>query len=428
MNGHDYALLLWIIVAWPVLLAMPLVNIRLPKPLYLAIMPAVLVVMVPVGTTHVLPWVFFGTGLAVTSEVRWLLVMFAVIWLVAASKMKLSAGTPLEPGITTLFLLTLAGNLGVLLSADLVGFFCFSTLMGYSFYGLMRPGRDVATQRASRLYLTVLVVADLVIFEALLLAAATTKELQFAQVRQAMSESASSHLYLWMVIIGFALKAGIWPMQWWLSAAFRSGSRLSRLLLSGVPVAMAMLGFIRWLPLGMHSSVSAGRVMLVIGSVTLLYAVTQSYKSSVITNLPAWSTIAASGLFALMLGTGLTHPAVSREYLSLAYPYIAVIGVIPMLLAFFSDRHQRSRESRSMQGQQERRLPAWVAGWFETFQQWAAKAERRLADISPQVWMHAAQHAMNQLGMKMPIALRSSWRLAITTFVLIAVVLAWLAV
>jgi len=425
MNGHHYGFLLWIIVAWPLLLAIPVVHIRLPKPLYLAIIPVVSLFMLPVGTTLVVPWVFFGTGLVVSSELRWLLAMFAVTWLLGASKLRSSPGTPVEPGIITLFLLTLAGNLGVLLSADLIGFFCFGTLMGYGFYGLMQPGRDVETRRASRLYLMVLVLADLAIFEAILLAASTTKDLQFGQVRQAMPGSESSQIYLWMVLIGFSLKAGIWPMQWWLSAAFRSGSQLSRLLLSGVPVAMAMLGFVRWLPLGTQASSSAGAVMLLVGALTLLYAVAQSYKSSLITNLPAWSSIAASGLFSLMLGTGLAHPGVARDYLFLVYPGIVIIGVIPMVLVLISDRLQRTYRSQTVQDQHERNPSPWVAGWLDAFLHWTREVERKLAILSPQA---RQQLAVNKLGMKIPIALRGGWRLAITTFVLIAVVLACLAV
>lgn len=281
MNTTLQTLALWLAVVWPLLLAIPALHSRLPWPRHLALAPALLLLLLPGDATLALPWLLLGSGFAIDGEIRWLLAMAVTIWLMAATLTQPSARG------TTLFMLTLAGNLGAILATTLTGFFSFTTLMGYGFYGLLIQGGDAASRRAGQRYLLVLIAADLLLFEALLLAAATSGDLRYEAVRQTMAEGPFAQLYLWMALAGFLLKIGLWPAHRWLLAAFRSAPTATALLLGGVPVAMGLLGAVRWLPMGEDALYLPGMALLTLGGAILGVAL-QRHRESDPPRAAAW--------------------------------------------------------------------------------------------------------------------------------------------
>ncbi|HID66913.1 MAG TPA: formate hydrogenlyase, partial [Roseibacterium sp.] len=140
MSAEIYAILLSIVmviaVAWPLLLAIPALHSRLYWPRHLAIVPAALLAVLPGNVSLQLPWLLFGAGFTIDDATRWVLAMSVVIWFTAATMMTSSKQGFANGRSTTFFLLTLAGNLGAVLANDLVGFFCFTTIMSYGFYAL----------------------------------------------------------------------------------------------------------------------------------------------------------------------------------------------------------------------------------------------------------------------------------------------------
>ena len=328
MNTTLSAILLLSVPGYPLLLAFPALRSCLPAPwpCYIALLPAVILLAVPMAFSVDLPWLLFGTGLGIGEASRWLLAMSVVLWAAAATLLQVPTGQSADNRLTTFFLLTLAGNLGAILATDLVGFFAFSTLMGYGFYGLLVNGGNQAARRAGRVYLGLLILADLALFEALLIAAATTENLGFGGVRQAMAQSASPSLYLSMVLVGFALKAGVWPLHFWLLPAFRTARPAVALLLGAVPVAIGLLGAVHWLPLGEITSPDLGLIIQGLGVVAMLYAVVAGLMRSQLKLLPAYAAIVATGLFVTVLGAGLADPAVWNRYGNLAHFFIVSLG------------------------------------------------------------------------------------------------------
>ena len=79
MNEEIYGIFLLIVVVGPLLLSIPALHSRVPWPRHLAIIPAVLLVVLPGDASLAMPWLIFGTGFAVDGEVRWILVMSIVI-------------------------------------------------------------------------------------------------------------------------------------------------------------------------------------------------------------------------------------------------------------------------------------------------------------------------------------------------------------
>ncbi len=387
MNTVLSTLLLILAPLLPLLLAFPVLRSRLSWPCYIALLPAFILLALPVGVSVDLPWLLLGSGLGIDDGAgRLLLAVSVLLWAAAATLLNTAKGRPADDRLTTCFLLTLAGNLGVILATDLVGFFAFSTLMGYGFYALLVAGRDEGRWRVARLYLVFLILADLALFEALLIAAATTRDLGFEAVHQAMAQAPSLVFYLSMVLIGFAAKAGVWPLHFWLPLAFGSSRLAVALLLGVVPVATALLGVVRWLPLGEISQPAPGLIIQGLGVVAMFYAILAGVKRAQLKMLPAYATIFATGLFAVTLGVGLSDPVAWNRHGGLAYLFIASLGFgVAVLVA--------------------------TTGWLLARVHRPAVPEKQADDLSPwfERWSGAVVRWAVRMGVDLLPRLRAAW-------------------
>jgi multicomponent K+:H+ antiporter subunit D len=427
MSEAIYGIALLCVVAWPLLLVIPALHSRLPWPRTLAILPAMVLTVLPGDASLELPWVLFGTGFAFDHEVRWVLVMVVAVWLTAATVAKSSSRDSAYDRVTIFFLLTLAGNIGAILTADLVGFFSFSTLMGYGFYGLLIQDGDKGVRRAGCLYLIFLIVADLALLEALLIAASTTEDLRYEAVRQAMAGGASAPFYLWMVLAAVALKAGIWPVHLWLSAVFWAAPLTRTLVLIAGPVAMGLLGAIRWLPLGEVAFPGSWAAIQTMGLAAVLYAAVRFVTRAGMNMLPAWATVAVTGLFIAALGTGLAHQTVWRRYEDLALPFIASLGVFLAALTFATGRMQDTRQHPTVALQRVGALSLWVGRWIGVGQQWVEDKSLRLQFLWRVSRLKVVTQHQRLLNWQQSGVMVDRWSAAITLFVLLGLVLAWLA-
>ncbi len=419
MTGSElYGIALWLVVGWPLLLVLPVVRRQLPCPHYLAVMPAALLflsLLLSPGTVSLnLPWLLFDTALSMDDDRRWLLLMTVVIWLLAAplERHQRLSGTHWQ---SSLYLLTLAGSLGVVMADDLVGFFSFSTLMGYGFYGLLiQPGNALAGVAARR-YLICLVIADLLLFEALLLAAFYGESLQFSVLAEAMTGSSVLPLYLLMVFAAFALKVGFWPLHFWLHTAYRSASPLSFLLLV-LPVALGLFGLVRWLPLGAFHDQTTAITLQIFGAAAMLYAALRWFHS---VTRPAWQSLFASGLVIFLLGAGIANSLWWQQHgAALIYPVIATVGIALALL-----RGNCSPSSTPLPSSHIADLFRLISG--ETFCGCRSIYQRIAVACSGDHWRWAGK-CYRSVNKPWFTPLLASWCGAITLFVLLGITLAWL--
>ena len=328
----DYGFVLIMVIAWPLLLAFPTVRTRLPFAHYLVLVPAVLLALFSVETTSTPAWLLFRAGFELDNNNRWLLVMAIGIWFAAATtynknKQKSDKTFPF-------FSLTLAGHLGTLLSADLVSFFCCSTLMGYGFYGLLLRQEHSTSIWAGRFYISFLIIADLLLFESILLAAHGADKLHYEFLHKAIIDGNISIAFVWLVSIAFILKAGIWPAHIWLRTCFSSAARPAYILLGGVPVVMGLLGLIRWIPVGEIIVSEWGIYFQLLGMITILLGLIHLINKGYQFMFPASVTLIMMGLLVIGLGTVMARPELWNDYNYLAHPFLALLGIISATLCF----------------------------------------------------------------------------------------------
>lgn len=415
---------MWIVVAWPLLLAIPVIHKHLRWPCHLAIIPAVILALMPGDATLELPWLQFGTVFAIDEKVRWLLVMCAAIWLMAATVRKPSMSSPGNDRTTTIFLLTLTGNLGAVLAADLVSFFSFSTLMGYGFYALLVQGGNKEVRRAAHFYLIFLIIADLALFEALLLAASTTEDLRYAVVRQVITDTESWQFYYWMAFVAFMLKAGIWPFHLWLPAAFNSVHVSKSLLLAGVPVAIGLVGITRWLPLGEPGLQGPWHIIQILGIIAIMYAALRFFTHASMQMLPAWITVAASGVVIMTFGTGLAQADIWNQYKHIIYPFIALLGISVAVLTFHVNRLPIKRQRPDVIGQRIETFALWTWRRISVLQRWIEGGVAGFMSFWRALRTKLGIQFQRILASLKPRTIMIGWSAAITIFVILGLTLA----
>lgn len=368
--------LLLLAPGFPLLLAIPALRRHLPWPAYIALLPATVLLFSPAGLAVELPWVLFGSaGLGFEATTRWWLAMSLVAWMVAAFFLQSPDHPPArESREMTWFMLCLGGQSGALLATDMVTFFTTSSLMGYAFYGLLSGTRDRAGSRAGRLYLVALVSADLLLFEALLVAASATQDLGFEQIATSITPSSSIGLYLAMVIIGFTLKAGLWPLQLWLPPAYGSARPATVIVLWVAPVATGLLGMVRWLPLGETADLWTGALLQGAGGGGVLYGALFGLRQEQWSRRIAYLVIMATGATSVMLGAGLADPLFWTRYGELL-PF-ALIGISLGLCAVVGGRLWRSGLRTSPPGVPETAAdaPTWLERKTHLLVTWGQQA------------------------------------------------------
>jgi NADH:ubiquinone oxidoreductase subunit 4 (subunit M) len=426
--GTVHEQLLWAAIAWALLLACPCLRIPDRWLRYSAILPAAVLAAWPGDVSLALPQFMLGTGLALENGTRLMLSMAVTVWLVAAlvQDLRPNVVSPYSPYQgRTFFLLTFAGQIGAVLSADIVGFFLFSVLMGYSFYGLFVSTADEAARRGGRIYLILLIIADQLLFEAMLVAATDTTDLRFFDVRQGVAGGDHAQTYVLCALIGFALKAGLWPTHWWLTLGYRSPPLSATVLLAGGPVAMALLGAVRWLPFGQVSDYASGIAFQAVGAAGAVYGAQRLIRFKAAESIPAWGVIVGTGVFAAFMGRVLMAPAEWERYGDFTQVYIASLGLLSMALTVAMG----SQRGRVRQPAAES-MPEIFSILKRCLVALLRRGEDRLT--LSRSWLHVLRlettaHLRRVIEPRRLDILAGGWDAALVLFVLLGLLLAWLS-
>ncbi len=423
MNAIVSAFLLLSAPGLPLLLAFPALHTRLPWPVHMALLPAAALVFIPVDFAIELPWFWQGAGLGIDAVSRWWLAMSVVVWGVGAAFLPVPTKRDACNPQTSLLLLFLVGQIGAVLATDMTVFFGFTTLMGYSCIGLLLAHGDETTRRAGRIYLVLLILADILLFEAMIMAAATTEHLDFATLAKAMTLSSSSSFYLSIVIVGIALKVGLWPLHLWLSLAYGSVRPAMALLLWLGPVATGLLGGLRWLPLGELAAPMAGAVLLAIGAATILYAMRSvlwvQWKQRLVCVV-----FIATGSFIMGLGTGLLEPALWNQYGDSAHLFVTTVG---WGLALMTAGLEWSKAGGEASGpRKENRIELAVERWSDAFIRWGRRTGNETLPGLRASWFVRWSGLWQKRGWQNAFVAGENflqrWPIAVTLFLLLVIV------
>lgn len=304
-----------------------------------------------------LPWLLLGAELGVTDDTaRTFLLFTALLWWLAGMYARVYLRE--DPGRSRFFvyfLLSLVGNIGVILAQDMATFYLFFAVMSFASYGLVAHERSSEALRAGRVYIVFVLIGEVMLFAAVVLATSVAGATGFDAVRHGLVESPSRELIILLVFGGFGIKAGVLGLHTWLPLAHPVAPTPASAVLSGSMIKAGLLGWLRMLPLGEAALPGWGEAFLVLGLGAAFYGVAVGLTQRDPKTLLAYSSVSQMGLMTVAVGLGLLTPQ--------AWP-----AMLPVVL-FYALHHALSKGALFMGvslkgGRTQRAWWNWLGMWL----------------------------------------------------------------
>ena len=328
----------------PLLLALLIPVLRSAHIMILAPLTALLAALqVPVNSSVYLPWLLSGVYWKLDSISQLFLLFSALIWLLTSLYVVLQPDDQTRRGIyRCLYMLAMAGNMLLIVAADMISFYLGFAMMGLSAYGIILR-RSQRARRAARIYLGFTLVGELALFIAMLILFSSSDSMLFSNLQQA----AIPDLAVAFLLLGFGIKLALPGLHPWLPMTYTAAPLISVAVLSGPMMKAGLLGWIRFLPPGAENLQTWGGVLIWLGVAGLLLGsimALMQYRASAIL---AYSSIAKMGLVSSLFGYSLAHPE-QAEIVIAALVLFAMHHLLIKSALFIglNDYQQRNSESR----------------------------------------------------------------------------------
>ena len=299
-------------VVAPLLVAIAFVSSGLRRQaswlLMLAPMPALLAALVlREGTALVILSPPFRLTLALDGPGGLLLGGAAILWLAAgrAAIVFLRA----DPSCDRFFvwwLFTMAGSFAVFLVADLASFYLAYALVSFSAFGLVVHDDSAEARRAGSLYLSLTVLGEAFLIAAFVMLAAGADQATLL-IRDAVAAVPTSPwrgAILPLLLLGFTLKMGLFPLHIWMPLAHSVAPAPGSAALSGIVVTAGVIGLVRFIPEGFPMP-GWGAALTAAGMITAYYGVVIGLTQRHPKRALAYSTVSQMGVVGVVLGAGL---------------------------------------------------------------------------------------------------------------------------
>lgn len=258
-----------------------------------------------VGQELIPPWLLLGTRLGLDETGRVFLLFTSLLWLLAGLYDRIyGASDTRHRRYQGFWLLTMAGNLGLIVAHDLVTFYLAFALMTLAAFGLVIHRATHEAYRAGLVYLVMALLGEGLLLAGLVATAASTGSLLLPSLTGAIAGPTAALL----LALGFGVKAGVLALHMWLPLAHPIAPTPASAVLSGAMIKAGLLGWLRFLPLGEASLPGLGILLAVLGLGGAFFAalvgVTQREAKTVL----AYSSVSQMGLVTLAVGLALAYP------------------------------------------------------------------------------------------------------------------------
>ena len=272
-------------------------------------LPAVMLVLLGSDCTLDVPWLLLGCQFGLDTTGRVFLGVSAALWLIAGIYGRSSlVDDPQRERLELFWLLAMAGNLGLVLSQDMISYLLLFTLMSVTAYGFVVHDGKPESLRAGRVYITLAIGGEVLLFWAAVVAIDLTGQLTFAEVTRGLVGGPLCSVYLFLLLIGFGIKLGTMPLHFALPLAYTSAPIAAAAVLSGAIVKAGLLGWMRFVPVGEMAMPQWGGIWIGLGTASAFIAAvigaTQRNSKTVL----AYSSISQMGLATIGFGAAMTVP------------------------------------------------------------------------------------------------------------------------
>ncbi len=288
---------------------LPQVKTRMTALLAFAPMPALAAALLAGnGSSLALPQPLLGLTFVLDKAGAMLLGAAALLWIAAGAYARpYLHGNTGGGSFAVWWLMTLTGNIGVFIAADMVSFYLFFSLVSLAAYGLVANDGTPAARRAAAVYVALAVFGEafLLIGFVLLAAASPDGSLIIHDAVGALPTSSWRGPALAFLILGFGLKIGLVPMHVWMPLAYSAAPIPAAAVLSGAAVKAGVIGLIRFLPFDAALPVW-GDALAAVGRFSTFYGVAIGITQSDPKTVLAYSSVSQMGLLAAVFGMGMS--------------------------------------------------------------------------------------------------------------------------
>ena len=260
------------------------------------------------GSTVVFPQALLGLTLVLDKPGAMLIGVAALLWMTAGAYAGNSLrGKPNAGGFAVWWLMTLTGNFGAFLAADLAGFYLFFTLASLSAYGLVAFDGTAEAKRAAAIYVGLAVLGEALLLMAFVLMAAgvPSGSLLIGDAVDSLATSPWRDYAMAFLILAFGLKIGLFPFHVWMPLTYSAAPIAAAAVLSGSAVKVGVIGLIRFLPFDLAMP-DWGGVLVIAGLFSAFYGVVIGITQANPKTVLAYSSVSQMGLLAAALGMGLS--------------------------------------------------------------------------------------------------------------------------
>jgi multicomponent K+:H+ antiporter subunit D len=241
----------------------------------------------------------------------------------------------------TLLQFLLMGLNGAFLTGDLFNLFVFFELLLAASYGLSLHGSGSARVRASLHYIAINLSASLLFLIGAALIYGVTGTLNMADLAERIARVPAEDVVLLeagaaILGIAFLVKAGMWPLGFWLPTAYAAASAPA----AAVFAILSKVGVYAVLRLWLlfFGGAVGGELLIYGGIVTLAFGVIGVLASQGLSRLAGFSLLVSSGTLLAVIGTG--DPAATSA--ALYYLVVSTLGVGALYLLI--ELVERARE------------------------------------------------------------------------------------
>ncbi len=291
--------------------------------LWLTATPALLLALMPPDAQPVTFWWYEARWGAADPVARAWLAATAFVWACAALFAVHSRGFERrQVRFWSFWQLAFSGNLLLIIAQDVVSFYLGFSIMSIAAYGLIVHNRGPLPRRAGRIYLQLAILGEMLLFVGIvLLVDAADGQIRFDQIHG----TPLTPTIVLLLLLGFGLKAGFWPLHVWLPLAHPAAPAPASAVLSGAMIKAGILGLWRLLPAGDPLLLDWSVLLLLTGCISALYGVALGLLCTKAKSVLAFSSVSQMG-YALVI-------------VALAWHLPAHQGALSVLLILFVVHH-----------------------------------------------------------------------------------------
>eukprot|EP01022_Parablepharisma_sp_SALTPOND_P009867 TRINITY_DN140756_c0_g1_i1.p1 TRINITY_DN140756_c0_g1~~TRINITY_DN140756_c0_g1_i1.p1 ORF type:complete len:337 (+),score=-14.36 TRINITY_DN140756_c0_g1_i1:85-1011(+) len=175
--------------------------------------------------------------------------------------------------------------------------------MSLASFGLIIHKLSSEAKSAAYLYIKYAVIGEVMLFMGILIASRHYGGFSFELYTSSIDPFA-----LWLFIVGFGIKVGVFLLHFWLPLAHGNAPAAASAILSGVMLKAGVLGMIRFLPFGFEMNVQAGVGLIALGVMGLYFGL-YGLKKDKIKVVLAYSSISSMGYIVTLFGVAFLYPS-----------------------------------------------------------------------------------------------------------------------